>query len=308
VEDITDYIVPIIIGLVVLAALFSTFFIVQQQEAEVVERFGRFKRVAKAGLNVKVPFIDRVAGNISLQIQELKVEVETKTKDNVFVIAIVSVQYLVLEAHVFEAFYKLSDPRGQITSYVFDVVRAKVPTMDLDTVFENKDEVATAVKDELSDTMDDFGYAIIKALVTDIDPDANVKQAMNEINAAQRERVAASERGEADRILKVKAAQADAESKKLQGEGIANQRKAIIAGLKESVKDFEQAIPGAGPQDAMNMVLLTQYFDTLKEVGGNSRTNLLLVPHSPSAVGDIAGQIREAMLLVSQTPRPEDAT
>lgn len=276
---------------------FSTFFSVEQQTVAIIERFGKFVRIAKPGLNFKIPIIDKISGKMSLRVQQLNVKAETKTHDNVFVHILVSVQYYVLPDKVFEAFYKLEDPRMQINSYVFDVVRAKVPKIVLDDLFEKKDEIAVAVKQELNETMVGFGFEILNALVTDIEPDAKVKESMNEINAAQRLRVAANEKGEAERILKVKAAEADAQSKALQGEGIANQRKAIIGGLRESVDDFQKSIPGSSANDVMNLVLLTQYFDTLKEMTATSKTNTILLPHSPSGMQDIANQIREAIIV-----------
>lgn len=271
-------------------------FTVEQQQAALVQRLGKFARVAQAGLHFKTPFVEVVAGTINLRVQQLDVEVETKTKDNVFVKVVVSVQYFVLPDKIYEAFYKLNNAERQITSFVFDVVRARVPGIKLDDVFERKDDIADAVKVELAEVMDDFGYGIVKALVTDIDPDQMVKTAMNEINAAQRMRVAAEEKGEADKILKVKAAQAEAESKALSGKGIADQRRAIVDGLRESVDEFQKSIPGASPQDVMNVVLMTQYFDMLKELGATSQNNTILVPHSPSTVSDLGGQIRDSMI------------
>ncbi len=283
------------------------FFTVQQQTAAVVQRMGKFSHVAEAGPHLKMPFVENVAGHVNLRVQQLDVEVETKTADNVFVKALVAVQYHVLKDKIYQAFYKLDDPTSQIRSFVFDVVRARVPAMKLDDVFEKKDEVADAVKSELREVMEDFGYGIVKALVTDIDPDHKVKDAMNEINAAQRMRVAASEKGEAEKILKVKAAQAEAESKALSGKGIADQRRAIIDGLRESVDEFQKSVPGASPQDVMNIVLMTQYFDTLKELGATSQNNTILVPHSPSTVTDLAGQIRDSMMAANQVGQVGEA-
>ncbi|HRC84718.1 MAG TPA: SPFH domain-containing protein [Thermoanaerobaculia bacterium] len=271
-------------------------FIVQQQTGAIVQRLGKFARVAGPGLNLKIPLIETIAGRVNLRVQQLDVEVETKTEDNVFVHVLVSVQYFVLPERIYEAFYQLSDPHLQIRAFVFDVVRARVPRIKLDDVFEKKDEIADAVKSELAEVMDDFGYGIVKALVTDIDPDIKVKEAMNEINAAQRLRVAAAEKGEAERILKVKAAEAEAQSKALQGRGIADQRKAIIEGLRASVEEFKQGVPGATAQDVMNLVLMTQYFDTLKEIGVASKTNTILIPHSPGGLSEVASQIRSAMI------------
>ena len=285
------------LGVVVLAIIGASFFTVKQQTVAAVERLGKFKRFAHAGLNVRIPFIDRVAGRISLRISQLGVDVETKTQDNVFVKIQISVQYRVREEEVFSAFYKLQNGHEQITSFVFDVVRAKVPTMKLDDVFENKDVIADAVKDELTDTMQGFGYEIVKALVTDIDPDAKVKNAMNEINEQQRLRLAASEKGEAEKILKVKQAEAEAESMRLNGEGLANQRKAIIEGFGQSVQDFQKSTcDDISAENVINMILTIQYFDTLKEIGANNKSTSILLPHSPSFVKDISGQLQENII------------
>lgn len=285
-----------VIVVLFLLLLFGAVFTIKQQTAGVVEFFGKYTRVARPGLNFKIPLVESVAGELNLRVQALEVPVETKTEDNVFVTVKVTLQYHVLETRIYEAFYKLSDPERQLMALVFDVVRAQVPRMKLDDVFEKKDDIADSVKKELSDTMDDYGYGIIKALVTDIDPDPKVKAAMNEINAAQRMRVAATEKGEAERILKVKAAEAEAQSKALQGKGIADQRRAIVDGLRESVDAFQKSVAGATAQDVMNLVLMTQYFDTLKEIGASSRTNTLVIPHSPGALADLVDQIRATMM------------
>lgn len=279
-----------------LLLVFASFFTVDQQSAAIIEQFGKFVRIARPGLNVKIPVIEQIAGRLNLRIQQLNVKVETKTEDNVFVHTVVAVQFFVVPDKVYEAYYRLENPTTQITAYVFDVVRARVPRIKLDDLFEKKDEIADAVKNELAHVMNEFGYGILKALVTDIEPDHKVKEAMNEINAATRLRVAATEKGEADRILKVKAAEAEAQSKALQGKGIADQRKAIVEGLRDSVDEFQRSVPGATAQDVMNLVLMTQYFDTLKEIGANAHSNTILIPHSPGHMHDLAGQMRNAML------------
>lgn len=287
----------VFIAIVVLIALLADgFFIVRQQTSAVVERFGKFKRIASSGLNLKIPLVDRIAGRLSLRIQQLDVRVETKTKDNVFVFVVVSVQYYVLPTKTVDAFYRLQNAQAQITSFVFDTVRARVPSIILDDLFEKKDEIALAVKTELDQVMDDFGYGIVKALVTDIDPDAKVKVSMNEINAAQRLREAAVQQAEADKIRVVKAAEAEAESKALQGQGIANQRKAIIEGLKESVESFNSQIQGTKAEDVMNLVLMTQYFDTIKDIGLSGKGNTILIPHSPGGMQDISSELRNAII------------
>lgn len=275
-------------------------FTVEQQSVKIIQRLGKFVRIAEPGLNFKIPLLERVAGNLSLRVSQLDVKVETKTEDNVFLHVLVSVQFFVDPNKVYEAFYKLEDPSRQITSFVFDVVRAKVPKIKLDDVFEKKDDIAVAVKEELEQVMSDFGYGIVKTLVTDIDPDAKVKIAMNEINAAQRMRVVASEKGEAERILKVKSAEAEAQSKALQGKGMADQRKAIIQGLKESVSDFKESLPNTTEQDVLNLILMTQYFDTIKDLGASSHNNTIMIPHSPSAVGDILQQISNSVIIANQ--------
>lgn len=289
-----------VLGFLVFILLANSLFIVRQQTVAVLERFGRFKKVAYPGLNMKVPLIDRIVAKPSLRIQQLDVEIETKTKDNVFVRCIVSVQYCILPEKVADAVYRLQNPREQITAYVFDTVRARVPSIILDDVFQKKDDIAVAVKKELDIVMDDFGYSIIKTLVTDIDPDAKVKSSMNEINAAQRMREAAIQQAEAEKIRVVKAAEAEAESKALQGKGIADQRKAIIDGLKVSVESFSSSVDGTKAQDVMNLVLMTQYFDTLKDIGLSGKSNTILIPHSPGGMGDISEQMRNAIITANE--------
>lgn len=292
-----------IIALIAFFGLFMMFYTVEQQNVSLIERFGRFVRLAKPGLNFKIPYIERVAGRVNLRVQQLDVRAETKTKDNVFVNVVIAIQYHVMKGREYDAYYKLENPEIQINSYVFDVVRAQVPLIILDDLFEKKDDIAVAVKTELNETMNDFGFEILNTLVTDIEPDQKVKDAMNDINAAEREKVASRERGESDKIMKVKAAEAEAESKALQGKGIADQRRAIVLGLQESVDGFQKSVPGSTPQDVMNLVLLTQYFDTIKDVGDKSKTNTILIPHGPGALTDIATQLRDAMIVANEVGR-----
>lgn len=295
------FVIFLVIFIVIILA--TGLFTVNQQTAAIVERFGKFNKISSAGLNFKIPIIDRIAGRLSLRVRQLDVRVETKTKDNVFVFVIVSVQYFVIPDKIVDAFYKLQNTEAQITSYVYDVVRARVPAITLDNVFETKDDIAQAVKTELEQIMDDFGYGIVKTLVTDIDPDANVKVSMNKINAAQRLRVAAVEEAEADKIRVVKAAEAEAESKALSGKGIADQRTAIVNGLRESVTDFKNSVDGTSSHDVMNLVLMTQYFDTLKDVGLGSNSNTIMIPHSPSGMNDISDQLRNAMITANEVSK-----
>jgi len=261
--------------------ILSGIFTVKQQTAALVERFGKFRSIRNSGLHFKIPLVDKIAGRINLKIQQLDVNVETKTKDDVFVQLKVSVQYQVTRNKIYDAFYKLESPSAQITSYVFDVVRAEVPKMKLDDVFERKDDIANAVKSELNDAMLDYGYDIIRTLVTDIDPDEKVKDSMNRINASEREKVAAEFEGEAERIKIVAVARAEAESKRLQGQGIADQRREIARGLEESVEVLSKV--GINSQEASALIVVTQHYDTLQSVGSQSNSNLILLPNAPEA-------------------------
>ena len=264
-----------------LLLLFFTFFIVKQQTSAIIERFGKFVSVRQSGLQLKIPIIDNIAGRLSLRIQQLDVVVETKTKDDVFVRLKVSVQFKVIKEKVYDAFYKLDNPGDQITSFIFDVVRAEVPKLILDDVFLKKDDIAVAVKSELQEAMTEYGYQIIKTLVTDIDPDAQVKEAMNRINASEREKVAAQFEGEAQKILIVEKAKAEAESKRLQGQGIADQRREIARGLEDSVKVLNGV--DINSQEASALIVVTQHYDTLQSVGAEANSNLILLPNSPQA-------------------------
>lgn len=293
----------IFIIVLILLGLLGSFFTVKQQTAAIVERFGRFHSARTSGLQIKIPFIDRIVTRVGLKIQQLDVIVETKTKDDVFVKLKISVQYVVIREKVYEAFYKLEYPQDQITSYVFDVVRAEVPKMKLDDVFVKKDDIAIAVKSELQDAMLDYGFDIIKTLVTDIDPDGQVKEAMNRINASEREKIAAQFEGDAARILIVERAKAEAESKRLQGQGIADQRREIARGLEESVEVLNKV--GINSQEASALIVVTQHYDTLQSIGESTNSNLILLPNSPQAGSDMlnnmvasftaSNQIGEAM-------------
>jgi regulator of protease activity HflC (stomatin/prohibitin superfamily) len=278
--------IPLIILLVFGLFIFlSSFFTVKQQSSFVIERFGKFLNVRSSGLQLKIPLIDRIAGRVNLKIQQLDVIIETKTKDNVFVKMKVSVQFKVIPTNVYDAFYKLEYPHDQITAYVFDVVRAEVPKLKLDDVFERKDDIAIAVKRELNDAMTTYGYDIINTLVTDIDPDIQVKNAMNRINAADREKTATEFEGESTRIRIVAKAKAEAESKRLQGQGIADQRREIARGLVESVEVLNRV--GINSQEASALIVVTQHYDTLQAIGADANSNLILLPNSPQAGSDM---------------------
>ncbi len=288
----------IAIGIFALLILLSGIFTVKQSTAAVVERFGRFHSIKRPGLQFKIPFLDRVAGRITLRVQQLDVLVETKTHDNVFVKLKVSVQYYVLAEKMFEAFYKLTSPHDQITSYVFDTVRAEVPKMKLDDVFERKDDIALAIRRELEQAMNEYGYGIVKALVTDIDPDTQVKHAMNRINASEREKLAAEYEAEADRIRIVAKARAEAESKRLQGQGIADQRREIARGLEESVEVLNRV--GINSQEASALIVVTQHYDTLQSMGEQTNSNLILLPNSPEAASNMLAQMTSSFVASQQ--------
>lgn len=286
----------LVIALVLFVAAFFSFFTVNTSQVAIVTRFGKFLRVANDGLNMKWPIIDTVSGRVSLRVNQISLTMETKTKDNVFVTIPISVQNRVRPERVFDAYYKLSNPVAQIQAYVEQVILGHVPGMTLDEVFATQSGIAAAVKKELDVDMAAFGYEIVNVLVTDIVPDAKVKSAMNDINAAQREQVAAQARGEAEKILVVKRAEAEAESKALQGAGIANQRRAIIEGLQGSIEQFQKAVGGVGTSEVMQLVLVTQYFDTLKAIGENDKTNTLFLSHAPGAAREMSDQIMQAIL------------
>ncbi|MFL2756181.1 MAG: SPFH domain-containing protein [Dehalococcoidia bacterium] len=291
--------IPIVILSVILLIL--SIVIVPQQTMGVIERLGKFSRVLGPGLNFKIPIIERVAGKESIRIRQLDVPVETKTQDNVFVNLGVSIQFLAISEKIFDAFYKLTDVNQQITSYVYDVVRAEVPKKTLDEVFESKDVIAQTIKAELSESMDDFGYSIVNSLITDIDPAPNVKEAMNQINATARLRVAAQNEAEADKIRQVKNAEAEAESKKLQGEGVAQQRAAIIEGFKASINDLKEVTgTDVKTQDVMNMVMMVQYFDALRDIGTTGQNNAVLIPYGAGGSNEILQQMTQAMVASEQ--------
>jgi regulator of protease activity HflC (stomatin/prohibitin superfamily) len=285
------FLVPIIfIGLII---LFASFFVVKQETAAIIERFGKFQAVKHSGLHLKLPIIDQIAKRLNLRIQQLDVMIDTKTLDNVFIKMKISVQYQVIRTQVGDAYYRLENPENQITSYVFDVVRAEVPKLKLDDVFVKKDDIAIAVKGELQEAMQSYGYDIIKALVTDIDPDEQVKHAMNRINAAEREKTAAEYESEAQRIRIVAVAKAEAESKKLQGQGIADQRREIAKGLEESVRMLNNV--EINSHEASALIVVTQHYDTLHSVGSSNRSNLVLLPNSPTAASNMLNDLVVAM-------------
>lgn len=293
--EMTTYIPIIVITLLI---IFFGLFIVKQQTAFIIERFGKYNSIRFAGLQFKIPFIDRIAARLSLRIQQLDVVVETKTNDDVFVLLKISVQYQILRDKVYDAYYRLQNPHEQLTAYIFDLVRAEIPKMILDDVFEKKDDIAFAVKRDLKEAMLDYGYDIVKALVTDIDPDASVKEAMNRINAAEREKVAAQHEGDAQRILIVERAKAEAESKRLQGKGIADQRREIAKGLEESVDTLNKA--GINPQEASALIVITQHYDTLQSIGADSSSNLILLPNNPNAASSMLNDMTASLLAANK--------
>ncbi|MEJ6756089.1 MAG: SPFH domain-containing protein [Crocinitomicaceae bacterium] len=292
-----ELIIPIVIAFIALLLIFKAVIMVTEQSAYIIERFGKFNRTAHSGLGFIIPFADRKAAAVNLRVQQLDVTIETKTKDDVFVNLQVSVQYSVVRTMVKEAYYSLENPKNQIASYIFDDVRAEVPKLDLDDVFAKKDDIANAVQKNIAQSMDKYGYSIVKALITDIDPDHKVKESMNRINAAKREREAALEEAEAGKIRIVKEAEAEAEAKRLSGQGIAQQRLEIVRGFKESVEDFKKSLDTVTHEEIMQFVLMTQYFDTIKDIGANSKNSSILMPHSPGGMKDFQDQIIQGTLV-----------
>ncbi|CAK9162868.1 unnamed protein product [Ilex paraguariensis] len=278
---------------------------VDQSTVAIKERFGKFEDVLDPGCHF-LPWClgSQVSGHLSLRLQQLDVRCETKTKDNVFVTVVASIQYRALADRASDAFYRLSNTRTQIQAYVFDVIRASVPKLLLDDVFEQKNEIAKAVEDELEKAMSAYGYEIVQTLIVDIEPDEHVKRAMNEINAAARLRLAANEKAEAEKIVQIKRAEGDAEAKYLAGLGIARQRQAIVDGLRDSVLGFSVNVPGTTAKDVLDMVLITQYFDTMKEIGATSKSSAVFIPHGPGAVRDVVEQVRDGLLQASTQHHP----
>ena len=287
----------IIIYVIAFYFLIRSIMIIPERQSWVIQRLGKFNRIAQPGFKLRIPILESVASKENLRIQQLDVDVETKTNDDVFVILKISVQYRIIGNKVYEAFYELDDPHGQIASYIFDEVRAEVPKLPLDDVFARKDDIAIAVRDNISAQMEQYGYKIVKTLITDINPDELVKASMNKINAATREKEAAVQEAEAEKIKIVKRAEAEADSKRLSGEGIAQQRLEIVRGFKESVEDFQKALQEVDPQEIMQFVLMTQYFDTLTAIGANENNNTVMVPHTPGGMKDFQQQIIEGTFI-----------
>lgn len=264
---------------------------VSTSEVVVVERLGKFDRMLPAGLGIVCCPIEQNAGSVSFRVQQLDVRVETKTKDNVFLTTVVSVQYQVIREKVYQAFYSLTNTQQQITAHVYDVMRSQLPTLELDAVFEAKEDLALAVKNALQEQMSEYGYQILQALITDIDPDNRVKQAMNEINSAKRLKYAVAEKAEGQKILQVKSAEAEAEAKYLSGVGVAKQRKAIVDGLRTSIVDFSEGVQGATSKDVMDLLLLTQYFDCVRDVGSAKHCKTTFVPSGNAAGAGIRNSL-----------------
>ena len=288
--------------------IFKSIMIIPERQSWVIQRLGKFNRISLPGLKLKIPFIEDIASKENLKIQQLDVDVETKTLDDVFVILKISVQYRIISDKVYEAFYELDDPHDQIASYIFDEVRAEVPKLGLDDVFGKKDDIALAVRENISQQMEQYGYKIVKTLITDINPDELVKASMNKINAATRDKEAAFQEAEGEKIRIVKKAEAEADSKRLSGEGIAAQRLEIVRGFKESVEDFQKALQDVDPQEIMQFVLMTQYFDTLTAIGANDNNNTVLVPHTPGGMKDFQQQIIEGTFVGKELAKNQKKT
>lgn len=275
-------------------------FTISTAEVGVIERFGKFTRLAPPGLGCVICGVEQLVGRMSYRVTQLDVRVETKTLDNVFITAVVSIQFQILQEKVYEAYYALTDPSRQITAHVFDVLRAELPNLELDSVFEAKEDLALSVKNALTETMTKYGYQILQVLITDLDPDQRVKNAMNEINSSKRLKFAVAERAEGEKILKVKSAEAEAEAKYLSGVGVAKQRKAIVDGLRTSIVDFTDGIKGTTSKDTLDLLLLTQYFDTIKDVGTDPKCRTTFVPTSKTNGDEMRNSLLQADTLKSR--------
>lgn len=288
-------IVPIII-VVLFLILFSSLYVVRQQSVAIIERFGKYQKLSNSGIHLRLPFgIDHIAARVQLRLLQSEIVVETKTQDNVFVMMNVATQYRVNENNVTDAYYKLIRPEAQIKSYIEDALRSSVPKLTLDELFEKKDEIALEVQKQVAEEMSTYGYIIVKTLITKVEPDAEVKQSMNEINAAQRKRVAAQELAEADKIKIVTAAEAEAEKDRLHGVGIAEQRKAIVDGLADSIKELKGANVELKDEQIMSILLTNQYLDTLNNFADNKGNNTIFLPANPDGVESIRTQILSAL-------------
>ncbi len=301
-----DIFIYVIEGIAAIVLFLKTFMIIPERQAWVIQRLGKYNRICSPGFKLKIPFIEAIASKENLRIQQLDVNVETKTLDDVFVDLKISVQYRVVRTKVYEAFYELEDPHAQVASYIFDEVRAEVPKLKLDDVFSKKEDIAIAVRDNISEQMEQYGYKIVKTLITDITPDEVVKVSMNRINAAMRDKEAAVQEAEALKITIVKRAEAEADSKRLSGEGIAQQRLEIVRGFKESVEDFQKALQEVDPQEIMQFVLMTQYFDTLTAIGSTGSNNTIMVPHSPGGMRDFQQQIIDGTVIGKKLANNEE--
>lgn len=274
----------------------SSLYVVKQQSVAIIERFGRYQKISDSGIHMRAPFgIDKIAARVQLRVLQSEIVVETKTQDNVFVTMNVATQYRVNESNVKDAYYKLMRPESQIKSYIEDALRSSVPKLTLDELFEKKDEIALEVQKQVAEEMSTYGYIIVKTLITKVEPDAEVKQSMNEINAAQRKRVAAQELAEADKIKIVTAAEAEAEKDRLHGVGIAEQRKAIVDGLADSIKELKGANVDLTEEQIMSILLTNQYLDTLNNFADKEGNNTIFLPANPDGVENIRTQILSAM-------------
>jgi len=282
----------LVAGVIVISSLY----VVKQQSVAIIERFGRYQKISDSGIHMRAPFgIDKIAARVQLRVLQSEIVVETKTQDNVFVTMNVATQYRVNESNVKDAYYKLMRPESQIKSYIEDALRSSVPKLTLDELFEKKDEIALEVQKQVAEEMSTYGYIIVKTLITKVEPDAEVKQSMNEINAAQRKRVAAQELAEADKIKIVTAAEAEAEKDRLHGVGIAEQRKAIVDGLADSIKELKGANVDLTEEQIMSILLTNQYLDTLNNFADKEGNNTIFLPANPDGVENIRAQILSAL-------------
>lgn len=292
--------VSVIILIAILIAFFAaSVFIVPQQQAYIVERFGKFQSVMFAGIHMRIPFVDRIAMKTNMRVSQLNVKLETKTLDNVFVTVVASTQFRVNPENVATAYYELRDPAGQLRSYMEDALRSAIPALTLDDAFARKDDVAADVQKTVGNEMSRFGFTVVKTLITAIDPSPQVKHAMDSINAAQREKEATRQRAEAQRIQIETQAAAEAEKTRLQGEGQANYRREIANGIVDQIKSL-QAV-GMNIGDVNNVVLFNQYLDVMRSLAESDNAKTVVLPAStPGGYQELYEQTTKAMLTANE--------
>ncbi|KEG07108.1 hypersensitive-induced response protein 1-like [Trypanosoma grayi] len=249
---------------------------VGQSEVAVLETCGRFNTIAGPGCHCVLPWTYK-AGTLSMRLREHHFMIRSKTKDNVFVTLKLTINVQVVPDRVDAAFYGLEEPLSIIQSYVENSVEAKIPLYNLEALFIERGTISQQLKNETDAIMEVYGWDIVSALITEIDPGDEMTEAINSIQKYQRLRVAAVDEAETKKMQRVRAAEALCESRRLAGQGLAEQRKAIVAGLRKSVEVMRHDANGLNNEDVLNLLLINQYYDTMKSVAENSGGSLLII-------------------------------